>query len=224
MMVFPARKPKGGNRPRGFIPHPAPYDGAGGISPCKKRSESRSARTARSRGFTMVEALIVVGLFSIIGVSLYQSFAMGLKVWRRATRPNVTYRKAVVNLERLARELRHSRAYPNTSFQGGNSAFTFCSVTNGKVINLTYEYKQSGLWRGTLQLGAGWDPGTQREVIPNVEAVDFTYYGYDSISQTYAFFNEWNGTGRGVPSAIRVMMDLVNETHIEKTMRLPIAS
>ncbi len=181
-------------------------------------------KTGRVRsGFTLIETLVVVALFAIIGVSLFESFSMGLKVWKRASRPNFSYRKAVMSLERMARELRQSRGYPNTTFQGEEDEFTFVSVVYGKVYNLTYDYRQQGLWRHAKVMGAGWDAGQEREAVPGVAEMEFTYYGYDAPSQSYIFFDDWDGAVKGRPMAVRVMMDLEDETHLEKIMHVPSA-
>jgi len=168
----------------------------------------------RRGGFTFVELLIVVALFAIIGVSLFQSFAMGLKVWKRASRPNFSYRKAVLTLERMARELRQSRGYPNTTFTGDRSQFSFATAAPDKAYNATYELKGDALWRGTKVLSAPWDPGEEREVVPGIADLEFTYYGYDAPTSSFIFFDEWDGQTQGRPMAVRVMMDLDDEITI----------
>jgi len=186
----------------------------------RSRLWNRQARCARG-GFTFIEVLVVVTLFSIIGVALFQSFSMGLKVWKRASRPNFSYRKAVLTLERMARELRQMRGYPDTSLQGLSDELSFASVVHGKVYNLTYDYRYQALYRRAKVLSAGWDAGQEREAVPDVADVEFTYYGYDAPSTSYMFFDEWDGQLKGWPIAVRVMMDLEDETHLEKIMHIP---
>ncbi len=186
------------------------------------RKRFRQIKAGRGgSGFTLIEVLVVTALFAIIGVSLFQSFSMGLKVWKRASRPNFSYRKAVLSLERMARELRQSRGYPNTTFQGDDEGLSFASVVYGKVYNLTYEYKQQGLWRHAKVLSAGWDAGQEREAVPGIADMEFTYYGYDAPSSSYIFFDEWDGAVKGRPMAVRVVVDLEDETHLEKIMHTP---
>jgi len=174
----------------------------------------------RRRGFTFIEVLVVVALFAVIGVSLFQSFTMGLKVWRRASGPNFAYRKAVLSLERMAMELRQSRPYPNTTFSGDGREFSFAAVAQGKAYNATYAYRGNALWRNTKVLSAPWDPGEEREAAPGIADLEFSYYGYDLPSHSYIFFDDWDGQTQGRPMAVRVMLDLEDGTHLEKIMHV----
>jgi len=191
----------------------------------RHRFNRRGRRAAAgARGFTFVEVLVVVALFSIISVSLFSSFSMGLKVWKMASRPNFAYRKAVLNLERLGRELRQARGYLNTTFQGNDRELTFISVTHEKVFNMTYRFKSEGLWRQAGAVGSGWsDAGEEREMVPDIDRLEFTYYGFDPASKSFVFFDNWDGATQGLPRAVRVVMDLKDETHLEKIMHVPVA-
>ena len=121
----------------------------------------------------------------------------------------------------MARELRQSRGYPNSTFQGESEELSFASVVYGKVFNLTYDYKSQGLWRHAKVLSAPWDAGEEREAVPGIADIEFTYYGYDGASSSYIFFDEWDGAAKGLPMAVRVMVDLEDETHLEKIMHVP---
>jgi prepilin-type N-terminal cleavage/methylation domain-containing protein len=173
-------------------------------------------------GFTMIEVLIVVGLFSLIAASLFQSFSMGLKVWKTASRPDFSYRKAVLNLERISQEIRHARPYPGAMLTGTQEEIAFTSVMHQKVYNLTYVFKSEGLWRRADVVGAGVaEEGALREVVPRVRQVTFSYFGFDALAGGFVFFDEWDGALKGLPKAVRVAIDLEDETRVERTTYVP---
>ncbi|MGE5279543.1 MAG: prepilin-type N-terminal cleavage/methylation domain-containing protein [Deltaproteobacteria bacterium] len=184
-----------------------------------------ASAAAQPRGFTMIEVLIVVALFSVIGVSLFQCFATGLKVWKAATQPNFSYRRAVLCLERLGRELRQQRTYPNTTWTGRDDALTFASVIHNRVYNITYAFDKDAVRREAFVVGAGPFAGSvdSREVIPQVRAAAFSYWGYDPQSGGFAFSDEWTvGPGKLAPDAVRVTLELDDGTQIEKLFYVPV--
>jgi len=92
------------------------------------------------RGFTFVETMIVLALFGILGVALFSSFSMGMKVWKRATSTNLFKRKAVLTLERLSIELRRTFNYPPIAFLGDKAHIEFPGIVANKIYNISYDF------------------------------------------------------------------------------------
>ena len=207
---------------RGFTPHPECPAHEGGEAGHSGGIPPRAHLREKARGFTMVEVLIVVALFSIIGVSLFQSFAMGLKVWKAASRPNFSYRKAVLGLERLSRELRQARPYPGAPMMGTTDAIAFASVIHDHAYNLTYMRDGDTLRREAYVIVPGpLGSVEKREVAVDVRDIRFSYYGFDIPSGGFVFFDNWDGNVSGYPLAVRLTLDLEDGTHLERTTYVP---
>ena len=179
----------------------------------------------RCGGFTFIEALVVMALFAVISVSLFQSFTMGLKVWKRASRPDIAYRKAVLNLERFTEELRCSRPYPNTSFMGEEGALAFTSIIYGDAYKMTYRFYGRRLWRSAEVVERPSHPsGEWRELVSDLRCGEFRYYGVDVKAPRgeFAVFKKWNGSIIGPPVAVGITMVLKDGTRLEKIVSVPV--
>ncbi|MFH1223107.1 MAG: type II secretion system protein, partial [Pseudomonadota bacterium] len=92
------------------------------------------------KAFTFVETMIVLALFGILGVSLFSSFSMGMKVWKRATSANLIGRKAVLTIERLSMELRRTFNYAPIGFLGDKAHIEFPGIIGNLIYNLSYDF------------------------------------------------------------------------------------
>lgn len=183
---------------------------------------------ASKKAFTFVETMIVLALFGILGVSLFSSFSMGMKVWKRATSANLFKRKAVLTIERLSMELRRTFNYASIGFLGSKAHIEFPGIVANKIYNLSYDFfpeekyvKRSGISRqGMLGLEDG---NFSRIVIPQVKDFTLSYYSADNQTGNYTFLESWNNTAAGIPAAVKVSVVLEDGTNLEKIITIPIA-
>ncbi len=84
-----------------------------------------SRRSARRKGLTLIEILVVSVIFAIIATSLFIVFKAGLESWRRTQGHLEVYQNARSALDMMTRDL--SAAYLNS----GNAAITFKGYHNG---------------------------------------------------------------------------------------------
>ena len=185
----------------------------------------------RYRGFTVVETMIVLALFGILGVSLFSSFSMGMKVWKKATSTNLFKRKAVLTVERLSMELRRTFYYAPIGFLGDKAHIEFPGIVSNKIYNLSYDFfpeekcvKRSGISREEMLGMQGTEKGNfSRVVIPGVENFVLNYYGPDDQTGNYTFLESWNNTAAGIPAAVKVSVALEDGTDLEKIIAIPVA-
>ena len=183
---------------------------------------------APKKAFTFVETMIVLALFGILGVSLFSSFSMCMRVWKRATSTNLFKRKAILTIERLSMELRRAFNYTPIGFMGEKAHIEFPGIVGNKIYNLSYDFfpeekcvKRSGISRQeTLGLEEG---NFSRVVIPGVKDFALSYYGADNQTGNYTFLESWNNTAAGSPAAVKVAVALEDGTNLEKIITIPIA-
>jgi len=194
-------------------------------------------RIKHKNGFTLVETLVVVALFAVIGTCLLSSFLTGLKIWKTTASPNYSWRKAIIGLERLSIELRQtvnvafSRGHPNyepVAFWGDLGHCGFVNIVRDRIYNISYDYsaKEGTLYRSAVsaQEAAGLEPlSPRRKIIPGVKNFSFGFYGIDNTTGDAAFLDSWNYTKSIIPSAVKVAFTQEDGKQFEKVITIPIA-
>lgn len=181
----------------------------------------------RLSGFTFLETLIVVALFSVISVSLFQTFSMGLKVWKLASSPNFADRKAILGMERLTQDLRRVRSYSGINFSGESDACHFAEVFNDRIYNVTYRFdsEQGCVWRRAVSLQEELEEkeSPERQVMTSVKEFLLTYYGFDVQEKNFSFIESWNESAVHLPYAVKVSVALEEGRNLSRVVWLPIS-
>lgn len=190
-------------------------------------------RPGSRRGFTLVEVMIVAALFSIVGMALFGSFSAGLKVWRSASSPDFSRRKALLGIERFARDLRRAINYPGLAaqglagFDGDASSCSFFEINDGKIYNVLYAFYDGGgtVSRTSSPLGSVADvmePGVPRVVMTRVRALELLYLGGPQLSGEKEPLGSWNSSSMGLPRVVRIAVELENGERYERMVTLPV--
>lgn len=81
-------------------------------------------------GFTLLETVVSVLIFSAIGVALATTLAAGLKVWRRAAADDRALPDALIGCESLERDVSNAIRFYAIRFDGGPDRLSFPVVLN----------------------------------------------------------------------------------------------
>lgn len=178
----------------------------------------------RRKGFTFVEMMVVLALFGILGVSLFSSFSMGLKVWKRSASLNLVPRKALLGLERFSIDMRRAANYSLIGLVGSSKEVMFANIANGDVRNISYVFSpdDGGLLK-VQQSARGILDGEdvqQRRLFTGAKNVSFSYFGWDNQTGNYTFTDEWESASAGLPFAVRIAIELDEGVAFEKVVRL----
>lgn len=115
-------------------------------------------KVTRSYGFTLVEVLLAVVIFSVVGLSLYGSFAAGTRLNRKLESTLRLQRDAVWTLERIARDMENMvdydfrNSYPELksfSVEPGSVAFLVPSEQGLKAVRYQLQRSKNGEIRET---------------------------------------------------------------------------
>lgn len=175
-------------------------------------------------GVTFIEMLLVVSLLSMIGLTIYQSIAGGIKIWEKSQRFIIDEDVAIF-LDKISQDLRNSLNYSLISFKGRETKIIFATivltaadkhatVTEGYIhqigqVEYSFDKIQSSLLRRQANYSQATDEefGPQRVMVSPLHSVRFSYY-YGTNGGT-----EIKRKAEGaMPSAVKVEIEFLEET------------
>lgn len=174
------------------------------------------------KGFTFLELLIAVTIFSIVAVAIYSSFNVGIRAWRKTEDSYKVRQEARHALDMMARDLRCAIKFTQKdpenplieidSFDGSASEVSLWRATTEGVFKITYKLVKEedddskSLYRISQTYGqlAKDEPGSSSIVVG----------GLSNFELKYAFKNEekiewgsdWQGQGANIPLGARVIL------------------
>lgn len=179
----------------------------------------------------MIEVIIVITIFSIVGAGLVGSFFSGMKIWNRAKNMHFENRDIVLSLEKIARQIRQSIDNEDISFKGTQEEYSFPAFSANSIVEVNYKFDPfSGLLlRRETDLSEiiaarqeeGYLPKSIESKLLTAEQVSFSYLYFNKEEKNYVWVTEWqenDGIALGVKLAA-----VVDGKVFEKTIFLPIA-
>lgn len=161
----------------------------------------------RPAGFTFIELLVAMLIFSIIAVSIYLSFNVGIRAWRKGEEGYRTRQGARYLLSSISRELRNAINSKEIAFLGGADGVSFCKAANG-LFKVSYEFDSSKneiykvVW--TYKESASAQPGTRSRLASGIS--DFKLqYSYKK-DEKIEWSDTWEEEANIVPFAVRVSL------------------
>lgn len=203
------------------------------------RSKNFLINNKTSRGFTLIELLMVVALVAVLGVSLYQALANGIRVWRHSAQV-VLEEDATILLEKIAADLRQSFPFSTIPFKGTARKVSFAQVLNARVERnqiprqVDYfrqpgrmEYYFDDAQKSVFRRQAGYGQAMAKKfakpqlVAQNIESLRFRYY-----RQTSTGIELLDSVEKEFPVAVKVIVTVVdaqgNSKIISRLINLPV--
>lgn len=204
-------------------------------------SQLTSFNRQTTRGFTLIEILVVTVIFAALSVAVFSSVAMGLNVHKRIALSSRAYKDAVIVLEKLERELANCIEFAGIEFAGNSKSIEFCSIFNiaadgGELLptigRLSYTFdrekqailKKKQAFPQSLKKTEG-----QGEVIASdLKKVEFSYFYRDQLTGSYQWNDYWldkappfspeadppsaeKKLGRALPVGVRIEIQLAQD-------------
>jgi len=202
---------------------------------------ARGAR--RVRGFTLLEALVGITIFSLVILILYSGFRLGIRTWESGERTHTS-----VSELRLAGSFirRHAaQAFPLAISEGNAWRVWFHGAPERLVLVTAVPayLGQGGMYEMTLQLDEGEDgtalmvsrrllhpdsepgrPGVEDQARPLIEdliSARFAFYGAPTANAAQAWHDRWDVDQR-LPSLVRLrLQSKIARDWPELVIRLP---
>ncbi len=147
-----------------------------------------------SRGFTLIEILLVTALFAMCSIAIFRTFVSGVKLWEHAQRFSVQEDISIF-MDKLSEDLRNSFYYSKIKFSGMETQLTFCAFvttradenssrrTEGLIdqmgaVKYHLDYEEHKLYRSQANYAQALKGKFQepRTLVHAVDGIRFAYY------------------------------------------------
>jgi len=172
------------------------------------------------RGFTLIELIVATLIMAIVVVSIYSTFSLGIKAWRKGGEGR-NLQKVRVSLLKLQKELKSTFLFSMIKFKGVSSEMTFPVVVSEEDKDNTYTvsyYIAEDMNTGVKSLikkkalfadkkyAETEDPG---EFVFSAYSMDFEYaYELKNGSKGFAWHGAWEDFQKTIPCAVRINFSL----------------
>lgn len=181
-------------------------------------------------GFSLVELLIAVSIFSVVIIAIYSTFSGGMSVFRKVINVDLSQQKVLLKIERFAREIRQEQPCRKPLFFGSKTRVSFAGFSDLIPSRITYYYdsQTNTLLRvsetlpeitasgGSIELEVEAGPGSI--FLKGVKEAKFTYLFLDLKMNDYVWLEEWPYDY--LPVAVKLMIRDERQEYV-KTVFLP---
>jgi len=211
-----------------------------------------TGRRRATGGFTFIEMLIAVAVFSVVALALYSAFFAGVKVWKRSNQGQDEYQRVGFVLEDIDKELKNS-VYMNGpsgdeddegsvyDFKSGEDFIEFFTLSQAldeegnpfrQLVKMRYSYDESQkvLLRAAADVKNGFstEKTSGESIIEGVEVFELRYaYLKEEEEEPYDWKKEWVHENRMIPRGVRIYLELASaaekgKKEIHKTIFVPL--
>jgi general secretion pathway protein J len=186
-------------------------------------------------GFTLLEVLVSMAIFSVVALAIYSAFAGGVSAWRRAQEFSSTYQTARLVLDDMAQELKSAVTISGTDFVGESRSLSFLTVlqyplgpgrpADPRITRVTYEAQRDratatyALSRLEASEVEGAPRGETELVVNPISSVEFQYTSKDDQGRIVPWRDTWR-VSDAVPLGVKITL-VVEGTRFTKLVFIP---
>lgn len=195
-----------------------------GFTPLENYIKNR--RRSSLTGFTFIELIISITIFTIIITTVYSAFNMGIKTWRKGEAQK-SLQKVRMALLKIEKDIKNTFFFSGVFFTGTSTEMEF-------PLTISEEDKER-IYRITYSVEAGEGPGLkalvrkeevhpeyieeeskQKILLSSVKSIKFEYaYESSDLSQDFGWREYWYGTKEEkLPSGVRVSIEMDESNEI----------
>lgn len=193
----------------------------------------RESKTKNRTGFTLIELILALTIFSVLGTAVYSSFSMGIEMWKRGEYQQRAYQDIRIFLETFSKDLHNATELADVPFLGESGDLEFAVtlrqedesgnivLTFGVVRYHVEEDKDSiKLYRKESPFpGEADDEERDFKIVGDVKKISLQYYGYEVEEEeeegkeapTYAWYEKWDSYGY-LPKAVWIRMTVQDKS------------
>lgn len=171
---------------------------------------------------------MVVGLFSILSLGIFATFASGMRLWSRIQEATYSKRKALLFLERVSLELRQALVLRRIGFSGKAQEVSFPILSSeGEIIKVTYSFIEDSLFRtqeglqGILEESGEDESLKIKNMFSDIEELNFSFAYKEEGKEKYSWKNTWSSE-EGIPKFVKIELK-TKDGEFFKTVKIPVS-
>jgi len=179
-------------------------------------------------GFTLIEILVVITIFTIVGAGIAETFSSGMKIWARAQKAGESSIDVFVAIETIGRDLRQSINIRSVGFEGREDEISFLTFRDDSAVKVIYKFNpaQKELVRRQIDLKDAFSDDLQgkykyaEKKVATLDDFSFSYFNFDKEKEEYVWSDEW-AKEQGIFEAVKLKARFGDEKDV-KTVFIPI--
>ena len=190
-------------------------------------------RQRKERGFTLIELVVSLTIFSVISVAVYSSFASGISVWRKAREYSSVYQTARLLLDDMALELKNAVKVSGTEFKGGSRMISFITLRQGthgtsasrdsQIAKVAFEVRRDPSGRGYAlfrrHTSSLKKSGEADFMVGSLSSLDFQYTYKNSTGVLEPWSKVWKVNDE-IPLGVKIILN-IGGTRFTKMVFIP---
>lgn len=192
------------------------------------RKKIRGFPLRAQAGFTLIEILVVITIFTIVGAGIAETFSSGMKIWARAQKAGESSIDVFVAIETIGRDLRQSVNIRSVGFEGREDEISFLTFRDDSAVKVIYKFNpaQKELVRRQIDLKDAFSDDLQgkykyaEKKVATLDDFSFSYFNFDKEKEEYVWSDEW-AKEQGIFEAVKLKARFGDEKDV-KTVFIPI--
>lgn len=159
------------------------------------------------KGFTFVELLIVVSIFSLLSLAVFATFSSGMRMWQLMQARSLVERRVLLGLERFSAEIRQTLDFSKIGFEGKISKIIFPLLSaENEILRVSYVLEQDTLYRKQERYKDILEDNKQiktRDLFSDIESLKFSFAYKVEDKDEYNWINTWDKEA-GFPAIVKI--------------------
>lgn len=187
-------------------------------------------RRFQLQGFTFVELMLAISIFTIVAVAIYSTFGTGVSAWKKASKAQNLYQDIRLALDRMTYDLENAVSYSKktdfSNFLGEKNKISFYSLTevfqkipaHPELRKITYSLDEPAhiLERLEQTFPESWQNLPEpEEIAAQIAGLNFFYcYEDEGNEPPYKWKDTWDSK-ENIPQGVKIELEVGTE---EKTV------
>jgi len=187
----------------------------------------------KEQGFTLIEMVVSLTIFSVISISVYSSFAVGISVWRKAKEFSSVYQTARLLLDHMATEIKNAVKVSGTKFNGGPRIISFITLRqenqgtsasmDSQIAKVTFEVLRDPSGQGYALFRRHATNlkrrGEAELMVGALSSLDFQYTYKNSNGKLEPWAKVWKNNDE-IPLGVKIILN-IGGTRFTKMVFIP---